>query len=337
MKIGVIDTDGIFNHIFFKGKNIKIIRYNHGINGVKDWNYNFTHSEYICSSILQENPTAEIILVSIIGEEHRKKGVDFIKALYYLIDQNVDIINLSLGIESTYYEELFRACKYAKSNNVLIVASHSNNGNMTYPANFNNVIGVTTKPSESYRLFNYDHENNDIYYNSTLPYISYFHLNQYNLMIGNSFVTAKITGILSNFIGDCNSDDKDLLIDLINSPINKVTKYQDYRDENFIFITNRSKDPLQLKYIGEYPNCKMIIDINEIKYFKADGKNLEGVSLFIDINSCKLSCEIRRKLNSIIKNKWAVYDSVLSRYPHYNFVERLGFYKEGITINQYLF
>lgn len=80
MKIGVLDTDGKFDNKFFTDKKLKIVR-------GKKWSTNelkemeFTHGEYVCSHILKENPTAEIILIPIINSLMKCSVKDLIDGL----------------------------------------------------------------------------------------------------------------------------------------------------------------------------------------------------------------------------------------------------------------
>ena len=50
MRIGVIDSDAIFQHPFFYGKKIEIKRMNPGY-CIKNKNFPFSHAEYVCVQI----------------------------------------------------------------------------------------------------------------------------------------------------------------------------------------------------------------------------------------------------------------------------------------------
>lgn len=123
MRIGVIDSDAIFQHPFFYGKKIEIKRMNPGY-CIKNKNFPFSHAEYVCACILLENPTSEILLYNIIGGNAGNEGELLYRSLEALIEKNVDIINISLGVEIPFSKELYDLCKKSP---VPIVAAHANN------------------------------------------------------------------------------------------------------------------------------------------------------------------------------------------------------------------
>lgn len=89
---------------------------------------------------------AEIINFRIL---HIENGIDediLIAALTY-IDQNIhpDIINLSLGIsECNNPQALYNTCLQLTNKGTIIVSAFDNSGSISYPAAFQNVIGVVS-------------------------------------------------------------------------------------------------------------------------------------------------------------------------------------------------
>lgn len=112
MRIGVIDSDAIFQHPFFYGKKIEIKRMNPGY-CIKNKNFPFSHAEYVCACILLENPTSEILLYNIIGGNAGNEGELLYRSLEALIEKNVDkvhiidINNLEAQKIVGYYDKLF--------------------------------------------------------------------------------------------------------------------------------------------------------------------------------------------------------------------------------------
>lgn len=97
MKIGVLDTDGLFTYEFFVDKKITVLRGTCNISekdGIEK--SRFTHGEIVCSQILKENPSADIFLIPIIKNE-KCSVLSLINGIQQLIDINVNIINLSIG------------------------------------------------------------------------------------------------------------------------------------------------------------------------------------------------------------------------------------------------
>ena len=72
---------------------------------------------------------------------------DLIDVLTYIFEKNicVDIINLSLGVSySENKKELYDACQRLFDRGTIIVSAFNNDGSISYPAAFNNVVGVTS-------------------------------------------------------------------------------------------------------------------------------------------------------------------------------------------------
>lgn len=186
MRIGVIDSDAIFQHPFFYGKKIEIKRMNPGY-CIKNKNFPFSHAEYVCACILLENPTSEILLYNIIGGNAGNEGELLYRSLEALIEKNVDIINISLGVEIPFSKELYDLCKKSP---VPIVAAHANNNQTAYPASYDNVIGIR-REFDGNVILKRSGNQNLLLNNKT--YVSFKQLDQEHLMQGNSWYTAKLT------------------------------------------------------------------------------------------------------------------------------------------------
>ena len=89
---------------------------------------------------------AEIINFRILHIENSIEEDILIDALTY-IDQNIhpDIINLSLGIsECNNLQALYNICLQLTNKGTIIVSAFDNSGSISYPAAFQNVIGVVS-------------------------------------------------------------------------------------------------------------------------------------------------------------------------------------------------
>lgn len=141
MKIGVIDTDASFEHEYFADKYVNTVRFNSGYEIISD-KQPLSHAEYVCATILHENPRSEILLHSIVGQAVKNSGDLLFKSIQQMAESGVALINISLGIEEINFEEIQRVCEIACKHQIFIVAAHSNNDVITYPAAFKNVLGV---------------------------------------------------------------------------------------------------------------------------------------------------------------------------------------------------
>jgi hypothetical protein len=329
MKIGVIDSDGVFEHPFFAGKKIEIKRLNPGITSINAKNFPLTHAEYVCAAILKENPNAEILLYNIVGPNTKKTGGMLLESLKELIFRKVDIINLSIGIEGHNFEAICKACDVASRVHIPIIAAHSNSGNTTYPANLRNVLGVRNYTKKSNLFFTYDSKTNDIVFSDN--YVSFYQLNCPHLMSGNSFLAAQYTGLLSNFIENKITPDAIKITE--QSPFNRIFNIKSIKSKNTFCISNRPNNILQLRFLKECFQCTRIVAIesllNNINLLKTADKC--SVCL-IDIDSYPFVNKHRLQIQKIINVAFELFDTVIMRYPFFSFYDRFCLFKNNGNI-----
>ncbi len=157
------------------------------------------HGTAVSQIIYETNPNVEIFSFRICDDNMYVEDTDLIYVLEYIRDNiEVDIINISAGITFLYkYKELHKVCKELYMKNTFIVAAFDNDGAISYPAFFDDVIGVDVTNEYTNR--------EDIIVNRSgsidvlIP--DRFYRIQYgeNMTIikGTSFSTAKITGVIS--------------------------------------------------------------------------------------------------------------------------------------------
>jgi len=124
-----------------------------------------------------------------------------IKALQYCISNKVDIINLSMGIETNNpSKELKNVCEQVYKNNSILIAAASDNSVATFPAYFENVYGVLGGILESSKDFG-------VIENSPIELIGKGNLQRVASLngtsafnSGNSLAAAHITGLLAEII-----------------------------------------------------------------------------------------------------------------------------------------
>lgn len=96
-----------------------------------------------CAYIVHKHaPDAEIHSIRVIGASHSATSQKLLAALEFAIDQEWDILNLSLGTESSY-EQLARLADRAYYKGQLWIAAKDNKRNKVgYPAGLASVVGV---------------------------------------------------------------------------------------------------------------------------------------------------------------------------------------------------
>ncbi len=98
-----------------------------------------------CAKVIVKHAEKEILIssVSILNRQCKGNIQSLCTAFEWCIENNVDIINLSLG--SVFYKDkelLLSAVNRCVEKGIVIVGASSNEGYVTYPASFTNVLGV---------------------------------------------------------------------------------------------------------------------------------------------------------------------------------------------------
>jgi len=93
------------------------------------------------------NPNVELYSARVLDENNSAPISRVIEAIYWAIDNNVNILNISFGT-STNSEALHIAIQDAYNAGILIIAAAGNNGNIEYPAAYDEVIAVGSVDSK---------------------------------------------------------------------------------------------------------------------------------------------------------------------------------------------
>lgn len=321
MRIGVLDSGGKFENLFFQNKNIKVFDKRYKNTAATDF-LGFTHAEYVCSYIAKENPEAEIILLPIININQRCSVRNLIDGINLLVKYKVDVINMSIGNEYKYHRELEVACKKAFEQGILLVAAYSNNKvRWTYPASFPFVVGVKcNEEKKANYIIQYDRKNNDIIFSSR--FFSLYHLGIPKLQYGNSFACAVITGILSH-----NKDFyRRFLSTFSESVFNRYYSYHDLKQKKCCFLTNRIDEPFEKKFIAEVTNtviCQTFCEgLEKVIIPKVIPRECQV--LFIDHNDYVSIWPYKEYIHKYIKSYKEI--KVVLRYPLFSLSERFDFF-----------
>lgn len=102
-----------------------------------------THGTMCAAIILKRDPDVELYSVSILNADLCADIKSLIAAIYWAIDNEMDIINLSLGVlGGEHVTELRQACKSACQHGIIIVSATHKEYLPSYPAAFPETIGV---------------------------------------------------------------------------------------------------------------------------------------------------------------------------------------------------
>ncbi len=112
------------------------------------------HGTAVASIIKKKAPDTELYAIKIFDQSLIVEQKILVESIRWAIDQNVDIINLSLGTTDVQVkQDLLDICKVATKKGIVIVAAEHNSAQESYPAYFPNVIGV--KAGEIKGRYNY--------------------------------------------------------------------------------------------------------------------------------------------------------------------------------------
>lgn len=108
------------------------------------------HGTACAELVLRVAPEAEVVPIRVFGRELQTSPSLLVEAIRWAADQRLDVVNLSLG---TYLEEalypLYAACERARRGGTLVVAASHLTAGWSYPAVFENVIGVEAERFDS--------------------------------------------------------------------------------------------------------------------------------------------------------------------------------------------
>ncbi len=102
------------------------------------------HGTAVADIIHTIAPEAQICSVRVLDRENKGRLSDVVEGIYWCIEQDVDIINMSFGT-STQSEILKKAVQDAAEHGILIVGAAGNGGSgaaVEYPAAFEEVVAV---------------------------------------------------------------------------------------------------------------------------------------------------------------------------------------------------
>jgi len=114
------------------------------------------HGTACTHQILRIAPDARVIPVRVFGGQLETSPGTLQAGILYAIERGVNVVNLSLGttLEGTLHS-LYAACEKARRQGIIVVAAGHNSRDWSYPAIFENVIGVSAAKFESAYEYRY--------------------------------------------------------------------------------------------------------------------------------------------------------------------------------------
>lgn len=176
-------------------------------------------------------PNSTIISFDIMDDDQNSDIKLLIEAIERAIEEDVEIINMSIGF-SEYYEELEAVVEEAYQKGIILVASAGNeDGKILYPAKFDQVICVGAADRIGTPIYDYSALDILVVYTYGLDIVSTFsdpkeHDTDYISATGSSYSTAIITGLIA-LIKEQESDITNENIKFIFEKKGKILSYFD--------------------------------------------------------------------------------------------------------------
>lgn len=161
VKVAVLDSGVDGTHPFFAGRvkaQYDVVTDRMGARCVPaPLTDSIGHGTACAGVILQLAPEAELTSVKVIGNEARGTAEQLIAALAFALDQDFDVINMSLGTtDERITRRLGALTDRAFYDGRIIVAAANNTGQVAFPAHFSAVLSVGMESFENPEDLRYD-------------------------------------------------------------------------------------------------------------------------------------------------------------------------------------
>jgi subtilisin family serine protease len=204
VKIGVLDSGwdrSLVDSRINKGVGLTSPRDELSLEFSEDDNDQNGHGTSCSELILRIAPDSELYPIKVFGEEIETSIDIIVEGIKWGIQYNMKILNLSLGtILPAALAPLYNICEIARRKGMIIISSKSNTEEWSYPAIFENAIGVELGTFEN--IFDFEFKIEEAieckakgFYNDLLM------LKGYRVPSGgNSCATPVITGLIALII-----------------------------------------------------------------------------------------------------------------------------------------
>lgn len=218
INIAVIDN-GVLKDLMNNQLECKCINF---CNDKEDKNVQSLHGTIVSLIIMKYLQRCNIISISILNN-NGMGSVDLLEnALEWCLENGVSIVNLSFGTTCFLDKMKIQRCiNYYANKGLCLVAAVANNGFVTYPASFSNVIGVAN--SESVKQ-NIDKQNLGIDVHVKSKHEILVDNKKIITKISNSYATPYITA----FIGSIKPEKKEWNVCEAKKAINKKYKQNEH-------------------------------------------------------------------------------------------------------------
>jgi subtilisin family serine protease len=155
----------------------------------------YGHGTMVAGIVHLVAPAARIMPIKAFNAQGSGTIADVVEGIHWAVDHGANVINMSFSV-ATSSEALNEAINYAKSQNVIMVASTANdNAPVTvYPANIGPVIGVGASTNDDYRASFSNYGTDVEVWAPGVAVVSTYPQNRYAAGWGTSFSTPYVAG-----------------------------------------------------------------------------------------------------------------------------------------------
>ena len=208
----------------------------------------YGHGTAICGIILRECSCVHITSIRLPETDGYYDEMHLIGLLKYIHNNmKVDIINISMGLNiCQHLSELYDQCSIIDKNGTIIISAFDNNGCISYPAAFDNVLGVTAGHyCTGNSVFEYVEDSVvNIAAKGSIQRVPWT-IPEYILVGGNSFACAHVTAQVANFLSYGITGKNQILQQFKNISIKQ--HISDYRKKEEVGI------PFPIKKVALFP------------------------------------------------------------------------------------
>jgi len=292
MKIGIIDSGLDVRHKVFNKEKISgygIYQKNDEYKITNDYHDEIGHGTGIAGIIHKSLPNEQLLIVKVFDKNLITHETVICKALQICIENNVDIINMSLGIETQNpSNDLISIINEAYKKNIIIISAANNSPNIEcYPAYFSSVFGVISGNIKNKSEFGYIK-------NSPIEFIAKGTIQRvvwkngdYNITGGTSYACPHFTVIVGNLrLNNSNLSISEIKQRLIDTSNEKYTPTHVLNNSEFAQMGIYNKD---IEEVGNRLfNTKLeCAKMNNILLFPISEKEINTLLEFSESGSLK--------------------------------------------------
>jgi len=265
------NTKNVFNDRVLSGVNYSATK-SAETNGneATDDNGHGTSISYIIAQSTSDN--VKLLPIKVIDSAGKGTLLSLYQGIKYAIEQNVDVINISLSTASTHSELIEEAIKEATDKGIIVVAAAGNYGsNVKYytPAKFDNVITVASV-NEQLQHSNFSNYGDAIDYATIGENVYTESYNGADNRNGTSYSAAKLSAIVSYFKAIDKSVNTKELKNILNKYVLPSSIDKKYIGNGILSLEPVSIDKNNHINISENTFYKSILDYDNWKILSND-------------------------------------------------------------------